>query len=114
MLVALLPLIAIVEGASADTDKFNLAVDCRCTDSVGKQFCAEVKDTITSSPNYRLSNGNTGYGIGLHFRCVDLWVGIEKGLVGRMSAVSVAFTIYSDKLPGEVYEDSSEFRVGKD
>jgi hypothetical protein len=30
-----------------------------------------------------------------------------------MSAVSVAFTIYSDKLPGEVYEDSSVFRVGK-
>jgi hypothetical protein len=31
-----------------------------------------------------------------------------------MAAVSVAFTIYSDKLPGEIYEDSSVFRVGKD
>jgi hypothetical protein len=31
-----------------------------------------------------------------------------------MSAVSVSFTIYSDKLPGEVFEDSSVFRVGKD
>jgi hypothetical protein len=114
LLVALLPLIPIAEGTSADTGKFNLAVECRCTDIVGKQFCAEVKDKIAASPDYQLSNGNSGYGIGLHFSCIDLWVGLENGLVGRMSAVSVAFTIYSDKLPGEVYEDSSVFRVGKD
>jgi hypothetical protein len=114
LLVALLPLIPIAEGTSADTGKFNLAVECRCADSVGKQFCAEVKDKIAASPDYRLSSGNSGYGIGLHFSCVDLWVGLENGLVGRMSAVSVAFTIYSDKLPGEIYEDSSVFRVGKD
>jgi hypothetical protein len=114
LLVALLPLIPIAEGTSADTGKFNLAVECRCADSVGKQFCAEVKDKIAASPDYRLSGGNSGYGIGLHFSCVDLWVGLENGLVGRMSAVSVAFTIYSDKLPGEIYEDSSVFRVGKD
>ncbi len=31
-----------------------------------------------------------------------------------MSAISVAFTIYADNLPGEVYEDSSVFRTGKD
>jgi hypothetical protein len=31
-----------------------------------------------------------------------------------MSAVSVAFTIYAERLPGEVYEDSSVFRVGKE
>ena len=113
LLVALLPLIAIVESASADTGKFNLAVECRCADSVGKQFCADFKDKVAASPGYSLSSGNSGYGIGLHFSCIDLWGGLENGLVGRMSAVSVAFTIYSDKLPGEVYEDSSVFRVGK-
>jgi hypothetical protein len=58
------------------------------------------------------------YGIGVHFWCLDLWnglPGIDKTLTGTMSAVSVAFTIYApDQLPGEVYEDSSVFRVGKD
>ena len=52
--------------------------------------------------------------MGVHFSCVDMWQGIDSPLAGTMSAVSVAFTIYSDKLPGEVYEDSSVFRVGKD
>jgi hypothetical protein len=114
LLVVLLPLIPIAEGTSADTRKFDLAVECRCADSVGKQLCTDFKDKVAASPSYRLSDGNTGYGIGLHFQCVDLWSGLENGLAGRMSAVSVAFTIYSDKLPGEVYEDSSVFRVGKD
>jgi len=47
---------------------------------------------------------------------MDLFTGLPGmgKLSGTMSAVSVAFTIYSDKLPGEVYEDSSVFRVGKD
>ena len=40
--------------------------------------------------------------------------GVDSKLTGTMSAVSVAFTIYSDRLPGEVYEDSSVFRVGKE
>ena len=40
--------------------------------------------------------------------------GIDAKLTGTMSAVSVAFTIYADRLPGEVYEDSSVFRVGKE
>jgi hypothetical protein len=114
LLVALLPLIPIAVGTSADTGKFDLAVECHCTDIVGTQLCADFKNKIAASPGYRLSDGNTGYGIGLHFSCVDLWSGLENGLAGRMSAVSVAFTIYSDKLPGEVYEDSSVFRVGKD
>jgi hypothetical protein len=114
LLVALLPLIPIAEGTSADTGKFDLAVECRCTDSVGKQLCTDFKSKVAASPDYRLTDGNTGYGIGLHFSCVDLWSGLENGLAGRMSAVSVAFTIYSDKLPGEVYEDSSVFRVGKE
>ena len=35
-------------------------------------------------------------------------------MAGKISAVSVAFTIYAEKLPGEVYADSSVFRVGKD
>jgi len=52
--------------------------------------------------------------MGVHFACVDMWKGIDNKLAGRMSAVSVSFTIYSDKLPGEVFEDSSVFRVGKD
>jgi hypothetical protein len=52
--------------------------------------------------------------MGVHFACVDMWTGIDNKLAGRMSAVSVSFTIYSDKLPGEVFEDSSVFRVGKD
>jgi hypothetical protein len=53
----------------------------------------------------------------VHLWCVGLFDGlasIDQKLVGTMSAVSVAFTIYSDRLPGEVYEDSSVFRVGKD
>ena len=52
--------------------------------------------------------------MGVHFACVDMWKGIQDKLSGRMSAVSVSFTIYSDKLPGEILEDSSVFRVGKD
>ena len=33
--------------------------------------------------------------------------GVDSKLTGTMSAVSVAFTIYAERLPGEVYEDSS-------
>jgi len=113
-LFALLALIPMAERSSADTAKIDLAVECHCTDSVGKQLCADFKDKVAVSPGYQLTTGNTGYGIGIHLSCVDLWGGLENGLAGRMSAVSVAFTIYSDKLPGEVYEDSSVFRVGKD
>ena len=40
--------------------------------------------------------------------------GINSKLTGTMSAVSVAFTVYAERLPGEVYEDSSVFRVGKE
>lgn len=92
----------------------DLAVECHCNDTVGQRLCADFKSDVTESPGYQLSNGSKGYGIGLHFSCVDLWGGLENGLSGRMSAVSVAFTIFSDKLPGEIYEDSSVFRVGKD
>jgi len=92
----------------------DLAVECHCADTVGQRLCADFKNDVTESPGYQLMEGNKGYGIGLHFSCVDLWGGLENGLAGRMSAVSVAFTIYSDRLPGEIYEDSSVFRVGKD
>jgi hypothetical protein len=111
---ALFVLIPVTAKSSADEGKMDLAVECHCPDSVGQQLCADFKNKVAASPGYQLSEGNTGYGIGLHFSCVDLWSGLENGLAGRMSAVSVAFTIYSDKLPGEIYEDSSVFRVGKD
>jgi hypothetical protein len=104
----------IAQRSIADNAKTDLAVECHCADSVGGHLCTDIKNKITSSPGYQLSEGNTGYGIGLHFSCVDLWSGLENRLAGQMSAVSVAFTIYSDKLPGEIYEDSSVFRVGKD
>ena len=114
LMVGLLALFPVAQKSRADAGKMDLAVECHCTDSVGQHLCADFKDDIASSPGYRLAEGNAGYGIGLHFSCVDLWSGLENGLAGRMSAVSVAFTIYSDKLPGEIYEDSSVFRVGKD
>lgn len=100
--------------SGADAGKMDLAVECHCTDSVGERLCSDFKNDVTASPGYQLSEGTKGYGIGVHLSCVDLWGGLENGLAGRMSAVSVAFTIYSDKLPGEIYEDSSVFRVGKD
>ena len=94
--------------------RINVNVACRCTDAVGKNFCAAFKDKIQKSVGYQLVDNTNGYGMGVHFACVDMWNGIDDKLSGRMSAVAVAFTIYSDKLPGEVLEDSSVFRVGKD
>lgn len=94
--------------------KINVNVGCRCTDTVGQSFCAAFKDEIQKSAGYQLADNTNGYGMGVHFACVDMWNGIDDKLSGRMSAVSVAFTIYSEKLPGEVFEDSSVFRVGKD
>jgi hypothetical protein len=113
-IVGLLALTAIVQRSAAETSKIDLAVECHCPDSVGQHLCADFKSKAAESPGYRLTEGNTGYGIGLHFSSVDLWAGLENRLAGQMSAVSVAFTIFSDKLPGEIYEDSSVFRVGKD
>jgi hypothetical protein len=113
-LSALMALIPIAQQGRADTGKIDLAVECHCTDSVGGQLCADFKNKVADSPGYRLAEGGTGYGVGLHFSCVDLLGGLENQAAGQMSAVSIAFTIYSDKLPGEIYEDSSVFRVGKD
>jgi hypothetical protein len=106
--------LGLIGKAGGDGGKTNLNVECRCADAVGGEFCSEFKSRVTASPGYDLAANNNGYGIGIHFSCVDLWQGIDNQLAGRMSAVSVAFTIYSQKLPGEVYEDSSVFRVGKD
>lgn len=101
-------------AAGAATVRTNIDVDCRCTDPVGKDLCAAFKQKVHDSVGYNLVGDTGGYGVGVHFSCVDMWQGIDNQLGGRMSAVSVAFTIYSDKLPGEVYEDASVFRVGKD
>jgi hypothetical protein len=100
--------------AAGDESKTAVNVDCHCPDAVGQNFCSTFKGKVHDSAGYRLADSNGGFGIGVHFSCVDLWQGINNQLLGRMSAVSVAFTIYSDKLPGEVLEDSSVFRVGKD
>ena len=109
-IAALSPAYGVAEGASA---KININVGCRCTDPVGENFCRTFKEKIAKSIGYQLSDNTGGYGMGVHFACEDMWTGIDNKLKGRMSAVSVTFTIYSDKLPGEVFEDSSVFRVGK-
>jgi len=114
--------IAIVLVASRPLDvraaydsRIAVDVECQCPDPVGAHFCATFKNKVADSPGYRLvSSTSSGYGIGVHFASVDLWQGINAGMAGKISAVSVTFTIYAEKLPGEVYADSSVFRVGKD
>lgn len=101
-------------AAPGNAERVNVKVDCHCPDAVGKDFCSAFKKKVGDSVGYRLVENASDFGIGVHFSCVDMWQGINDQLAGRMSAVSVAFTIYSDKLPGEVFEDSSVFRVGKD
>lgn len=84
---------------------------------MGGDFCSALKDKIGDSSVYRLVDHTDAYGIGVHLWCVDMFTGlpgINSKLTGTMSAVSVAFTVYAERLPGEVYEDSSVFRVGKD
>jgi hypothetical protein len=104
-------------GAAGNDNRLSVWVDCHCSDAVGGDFCAAFKDHVKDSAAYQLVDHADAYGIGVHLWCVDLFTGIPgvaTKLSGTMSAVSVAFTIYSDRLPGEVYEDSSVFRVGKD
>jgi len=104
--------------AAGDENRLSVFADCHCTDPVGLDFCTDFKTKVKDSDGYRLVERPDALGIGVHFWCLDLWnglPGIDKTLTGTMSAVSVAFTIYApDQLPGEVYEDSSVFRVGKD
>jgi hypothetical protein len=102
---------------SAGDDRLSIFADCHCSDPVGQNFCAAFKTKVRDSTAYRLVEKPDAYGMGVHLWCVDLFdglPGIDKKLTGTMSAVSVTFTIYADRLPGEVYEDSSVFRVGKD
>jgi len=103
-------------GPATDA-KLSIFVDCHCSDPVGGDFCSALKDKIGDSSAYRLVDHTDAYGIGVHLWCVDMFTGlpgINSKLTGTMSAVSVAFTIYAERLPGEVYEDSSVFRVGKE
>jgi hypothetical protein len=106
--------VSVPTNVTASDSRIDVAVDCHCPDPVGAGFCAAFKQKVTASPGYRLvPNSSSGYGIGVHFSSVDLWQGINAQMAGHISAVSVAFTIYAEKLPGEVYADSSVFRVGK-
>lgn len=105
-------------AAGGDDNKLSVFVDCHCSDPVGGDFCSAFKDKVKASSAYRLAEHTDTYGIAVHLWCIDLFAkipGVSSKLEGTMSAVSVAFTLYAaDKLPGEVYEDSSVFRVGKD
>lgn len=115
LLLLVFPAQAGASGSGNET-RLSVWVDCHCSDPAGETFCSAFKDKVRDSPAYRLVDHADEYGIGVHLWCVDLFAGlpaIQTKLSGTMSAVSVAFTIYSDKLPGEVYEDSSVFRVGK-
>jgi hypothetical protein len=104
-------------GGATDT-KLGVFVDCHCSDPVGDDFCGAFKDKVKDSTAYRLVDHADTYGIAVHLYCIDMFSkipGADSKLNGTMSAVSVAFTLYAvDRLPGEVYEDSSVFRVGKD
>jgi len=111
-LVAIHPAIS---RAAAPQIRTNIDVACNCPDPVGQNFCSAFKKKVQGSVGYKLVSATSGFGVGVHLSCVDVWHGLDKQLSGRMSAISVAFTLYaSGKLPGEVYEDSSVFRVGKD
>jgi hypothetical protein len=107
----ILPATALTAG---DESRIKVAVDCHCPDKVGQKFCSDFKGKVRDSAGYRLVDSTGGYGMGVHFTCVDLWQGINNQLSGSMSAVSVTFTIFAENLPGEVYEDNSVFRVGKE
>jgi len=110
--VTAMPIVA--AHAAADAQRMKVSVDCRCADAVGQKFCSAFKQKVRESSNYRLVDTPVGVGMGVHLSSVDMWQGINGQLLGRMSAMSVAFTIYADTLPGEIYEDSSVFRVGID
>ena len=114
--ILMLGILAIPANGNAGDDRLSIFADCHCSDPVGLAFCSDFKTKVQASTAYRLVEKPDAYGIGVHFWCVDLFDGLpgtDKKLNGTMSAVSVAFTIYADRLPGEVYEDSSVFRVGK-
>jgi hypothetical protein len=97
--------------AAGNDNRLSVLVDCHCSDVVGGEFCSALKDKVKDSTAYRLVDHADAYGIGVHLWCVDLFTGIPgvaTKLTGTMSAVSVAFTIYSDRLPGEVADEMSD------
>ena len=105
-----------LSSAAGNQGRINVDVDCRCPDMVGQSFCADFKKKVAESAAYKLVDNTSGYGLGVHFACVDIWKGLSANFSEKMhmSAISVAFTIYADTLPGELLEDSSVFRVGID
>lgn len=112
---ALVAVSSIPASAAGGPERTNVYVECHCDDPVGKKFCATFENAVSGSDEYTLASSSTsGYGIGVHFACVDMFKGINDPMAGHMSAVAVAFTIYSEKLPGEVFADTSVFRVGQD
>jgi hypothetical protein len=101
--------------AAGGPERSNVYVECHCDDPVGRKFCGTFENAVSGSDEYTLASSSTsGYGIGVHFACVDMFKGINDPMAGHMSAVAVAFTIYSERLPGEVFADTSVFRVGQD
>ena len=103
------------QATAANNGRIDVYVDCHTPDGIGADLCATFKEKIRQSAGYSLVDNTSTYGIGVHLSSVDVWAdGIEGQLAGHMSAVSVVFTIFANKLPGEVYLDSSVSRVGKD
>ncbi len=103
-----------VQARAAGPERTNVYVECHCDDPVGRKFCGTFENAVSGSDEYTLASSSTsGYGIGVHFACVDMFKGINDPMAGHMSAVAVAFTIYSEKLPGEVFADTTVFRVGQ-
>lgn len=111
--LAILAGFALVSQAAADDGRTDVYVDCRTPDVIGNGLCSTFKEKVRQSAGYTLVDNTSTYGIGVHLSSVDVWAGIEGQLSGHMSAVSVVFTIFANKLPGEVYLDSSVSRVGK-
>jgi hypothetical protein len=106
-------LILVTRVAAADNGRTDVYVECHTPDAIGSGLCSTFKEKIRQSSGYNLVDNTSTYGIGVHLASVDVWSGIEGQLSGHLSAVSVVFTIFANKLPGEVYLDSSVSRVGK-
>jgi hypothetical protein len=103
----------VTQASAAGNGRTDVYVECHTPDVIGSGLCSTFKEKIRQSSAYSLVDNTSTYGIGVHLSSVDVWAGIEGQLAGHMSAVSVVFTIFANKLPGEVYLDSSVSRVGK-
>jgi hypothetical protein len=106
--------LGITRGAAAqDNGRTDVYVDCHTPDQIGEDLCATLRTKVRQSAGYTLVENTDNYGIGVHLSSIDVFSGIAGKLSGDMSAVAVVFTIFANKLPGEVYLDSSVLRVGK-